>query len=153
MTKPINEFGGWLAFFNISLWLQFIIIILMSITLAFSLFKVSNPTIELGLSVTLIRYIITGFLFFKMIQLVKQKEAVIPDKIIQVLIWYVVVALVFVAFVWAFSSFSNISILIKLRMSFFKYGFSVIVFSLIWGQYFRVSKRVLAVFGKNAGVK
>ena len=153
MSKPLNEFGGWLTFFNVSLWSKFIMIILVSIVLLFSFFKVSNPAYVLGIMITFVRYLISGFLFFKMIKLVRQKEGVVPDKIIQLLAWYVLIAIFFVLFIWVFSNFSHNDTLIKLRMEFLKFGLSTIGFGLIWGSYLKKSKRVCAYYGKNAFTK
>lgn len=69
MSKPLSEFGGWLAFFNFTLWLNVVVVVLMSIFLLFSFFKVSNSTYIMGIFITFVRYLVSGFLFFQMIKL------------------------------------------------------------------------------------
>ena len=150
MSKPLNEFGGWLAFFNFTLWFNFVVIVLTSIFLLFTFFKVSNSTYILGIFITFVRYLVSGFLFFQMIKLIKQKAEDIPGKIIQLLKWYVLIAVVFVSFVWAFSYFNKIEVLIKLRVELIKFALSAIGYALIWGSYLKRAKRVCAYYGKNA---
>jgi len=146
-----NEFGGWLTLFNITLWFNFIVVILMSIGLLLSFSKISNSTSMFVNIITLIRYAITGFLMFQMITPVKKQEAIVPDKIVQLIIWYAAVYVIFVVLMWGLSLVDNTQLLIKLRTGFLIAGIPIIGWSLIWGQYFKVSKRVLAYYGKNAG--
>lgn len=150
MAKPLDQFGGWLTFFNISLWFNFIIVILMSIVLLLSFLKIPNSTAMFLNVIMLIRYAITGFLLFQMIALVKKQEATIPERMVQVIIWYALVYIVFLILIWALSFIDDTKLLTKSRIAFLIAGVPIIGWSLIWGQYFKVSKRVLAYYGKNA---
>ena len=88
-----------------------------------------------------------------MIALAKKQETTIPDKVVQVIIWYALVYVGFLALIWVLSFIDDTKLLTKSRIAFLIAGVPVIGWSLIWGQYFKVSKRVLAFYGKNAGAK
>ena len=148
MVKKIDEFGGWLMFFLVSLWFNFIVIILAGGMLFLTLFSPKIPADFFMSLMLLLRYLICGFIFFRLIKIVKNKEEVTPDKVGKFLGGYLLISILFILFLWLFSNNIETTMIAQLRKSIISF-MPPIVYGVIWMAYFVQSKRVSAYYGRN----
>jgi Zn-dependent protease len=155
LSKPLNEFGGWLSFCKFCVILSFILIIkdvvLTFIALEANLFMhVTNISTQDSVSAWIGVFvdIILVFIQVQILKTLKTSAPVIPTQISKLfIVWLVIVIAMFgITLVMNYfnmlpSSFNdkfNIRILAGLIMP------------LSWLAYFRWSKRVKAYYGANA---
>jgi len=95
MSKPLNEFGGWLFWFSIGMWLSLVISVvftLLTLTAAFAAntgLEVINSliySVDLGIG---------AFLCFKIVKLIKIQDPATPDNIVKFMSWILLVTLLF----------------------------------------------------------
>jgi hypothetical protein len=147
MSKPLNEFGGWLSFFYIISWLATIGFIMLVLTTLPAIFKVSKP---LEIVAILIYYIgdgINAFLNFKIVKVITVKDAKTPNKVLTLVTW---ISLLTVLFIIPGLWLDYILRGGKAATEMGKGVIKVLVWYFIWTSYFQKSKRVFAYYGKNA---
>ena len=145
MSKPLNEFGGWLRFFYIANWIQ--IVSLVYVVLVFLPLLPGGPlsaaywfsfAVDSGLRV---------FLVYKTIQETKKQEAVTPDRLVRLLACILlVVCLVAVPKIYLARLVVGVP---GVKAALIVAG-NITLWFCVWTAYFRKSKRVLAYYGKNA---
>jgi uncharacterized membrane protein len=159
MCRPLNEFGGWLRFFLILWWIHLISagLQLVNVTLFLVEGIPTHPTqlFKIFLLVS-IQWSIPILFATRVIRTVRIKSAGTPNEIIKILWRYLAVFF----FVWILVP--RVAYLAKLTPHDTTYYANLFqnliiaviilgIYSTLWIQYFRKSKRVLAYYGKNAG--
>lgn len=156
MSKPLNEFGGWLSFCKFCVILSFIFIIkdvvLTSIPLVANPFMhVTNISTQDTASAWIGVFVdvILVFIQVQILKILKTSTPVIPTKISKLfIVWVVVIIASFGVFfvMYHFKILPDSLEINKLKMSIIA-GSTIPLSSL---AYFRWSKRVKAYYGANA---
>ncbi len=159
MRRPLNEFGGWLRFFLILWWIHLISAGLQLVNVTLFLVEGiptdSTQLLKIFLLIS-IQWSIPIVFAIWVIRTVRIKSAGTPNEIIKILWRYLVVFFL----VWILVP--RVAYLAKLTPPDTTYYANLFqnliiaaiilgVYSTLWVQYFRKSKRVLAYYGKNAG--
>ena len=156
MSKPFNEFGGWLIFCRICVILSFVLIIKDVVLVLIAL--VANPFMHItdisrqdtvSAVIGVFFDVILVFIQVQMIKIFKTRAPIIPTQISKLfIVWLVVVIAIFgVSFVTDHFNMLPSSLEIdKLKIS----TFAGLIIPLSWLAYFRRSKRVKAYYGANA---
>jgi hypothetical protein len=88
MTKPLNEFGGWLYFIYITLWIKLIFIVGVSLL---SLFRLIVPAASIPFALNWLS-LITGFIYsvviINMLKIFKKADATVPNQMGCLLVLY-----------------------------------------------------------------
>ena len=150
MSKPLNEFGGWLAFLNINLWVSFIVSALGALVALLSLFVLHG----LDAIRCIIFFILCGvliFLSFKMIKLIRIQESMTPNIAVRFINWVSLLGVLVVIYnFWSGYVLASDKDMIKLIPELAGGFIKMVIWYSIWTLYFKHSKRVLAYYGKNA---
>ncbi len=142
MAKPINEFGGWLRFFQISNIISLIIFPFLLILMFIEIFIDFNYKQAIEFSIVIIDLVITMYFIIKILGIVQKNDSEVPERIIYYLKMIMIFSLIFLIFeipatLWAnngeWTNDDSASVRGSLQ--------SIITF-LIWRSYFRKSKRV-----------
>ncbi len=158
MRKPLNEFGGWLRFFSLLWWIHLISAGLQLINITYFVVKgiFADPTQLLKLLLLVyIQWSIPILFAIWVIRTVRIKSPDTPDKIFKILfLYFVVFSLVWilvprVAYLAMFTP-PDAKYYAKLLRNLMIAAMILFMYSTVWVQYFRKSKRVLAYYGKNA---
>jgi hypothetical protein len=153
MVKPLNEFGGWLKFFQIINVFSLILVtlyFLSTLYFAAGAFSSKNAfTSELKLSIAFMFTLFPALLFytFKILKSLKIKESHVPDEIsgyIRYILLFSVIAGVVEITLFAAPDIS------KLVYDLFRSLIQPIVINIIWLLYFRKSVRVKEFYGRNS---
>lgn len=155
MAKPLNEFGGWLKFFQIINVFLIILILLYFVSTAYfaaGAFSSKIPfTKELKLSIVFMFTLFPLLYFFtgKILRLLKVKSPEVPDDISRYIVYIIIVSVsAGIAEILFFHS-GDFS---KFIFSIFKSVIQPLVINIIWLAYFRRSKRVKEFYGENASL-
>lgn len=159
MCRPLNEFGGWLRFFLILWWIHLISASLQLVNVTLFLMEgiPTDPTqlFKIFLLVS-IQWSIPIIFAIRLIKAVRIKSARTPNKINKILwrylvvfflVWILVPRVAYLAKVTPPDTAYYANLFHNLIIAAIILG----IYSTIWVQYFRKSKRVLAYYGKNAG--
>jgi hypothetical protein len=155
VSKPLNEFGGWLTFFRICVILSFIWITIDSVLVLIAL--IAGPFMQITYSrqdviSAVIGVFACGILLFiqvQMIKIFKTQASIIPTQISKLfIIWLaLLIASVGLAFVmYHFKMLPESLEINKFKMSII--AGSIIPFSCL--AYFRWSRRVKTYYGANS---
>ena len=153
MVKPLNEFGGWLKFFQIINIFSLILVTLYFLsTLYFTAgaFSLKNPlTNELKLSIAFMFTLFPALFYytFKILKSLKTKSMHVPDEIsgyIKYILLFSVIAGVVEITLFASPD------LLKLVYDLFRSLIQPIAINIIWLMYFRKSVRVKEFYGQNS---
>ena len=151
MTKPLNEFGGYLVFFRISNFVFFIISLVSVPLLLLAVVRTiaeNMPTATSALIFSL-SLTISSILIFKMLKVLKIQESFVPKKIVNFIFLLTIFSISFSLLNFV-SKFLFLGFNQETAMETSKQMINSIVWFLIWRSYFKKSKRVLAYYGKNA---
>lgn len=156
MSKPLNEFGGWLSFCKLCVILSFILmlkdVVLVSIAL------VANPFMHItsistqdtvSAVIGVFAYGILLFLQVQIIKVLKIRVPIIPTQISKLfIVWLLVLLASFgvIFVIYHFKMMPNSFEINKLKISIIAGS----IVPLSWLAYFRWSKRVKAYYGANA---
>ncbi len=156
MSKPLNEFGGWLSFCRFCLILSLIIIIkdvvLVSIALVANPFMhITNTSSQDTVSAVIGVFwaVILVLIQVQIIKILKTRAPIVPKQISKLLIvWLVVVIASFGVFLVMnhFNMLPNSLEIAKFKIS----TLAGLVIPISWLAYFSRSKRVKAYYGANA---
>ena len=161
MPKALNEFGGWLRLFWLLWWIHLIAAGLQLVNVTYFLAKgiSADPTRLLKLLLLVyIQWSVPIIFATWVIRTVRCKSSDTPDKIFKILSLYFLVF----SLVWtlvprvahlAMVSPPDTKYYAKLLRNLMIAAMILFIYSTVWVQYFRKSKRVLAYYGKNALVK
>jgi hypothetical protein len=145
MSKPLNEYGGWLRFFYITNWIH--IVSLVYVVLIFLPLLSGRPLDSFYWFSFLVDSGLRVFFVYKIVRVIKKQEVDTPDRIARLLTCvllvpcFVVVPKIYFARLVAGAPGVRAAVITVINAA---------VWFCIWTAYFRKSKRVLAYYGKNA---
>jgi hypothetical protein len=145
MARPLNEFGGWLKFFYITMWIGLVALPIYMLLLLPGLFGGARGAVYW--LVILIDDAICVFLGYKIIRAIKKREADTPNRLIRLLAFVLLVGVIFAV---PEIYFGRIVRGMEGVWEVVKAVIKVIIWFFVWTTYFRKSKRILAYYGKNA---
>jgi len=151
MVKPMDQFGGWLSFFQLTCWFNVIILPIVGIVILFALLAPENRNEFWILVISLFDLTIAFYLFLKMVKMIKIKEKETPNRIVKIMnmiilmtLFFALIELCYYYFTVGIDGLSNFKDTAKSTLQMFTwYG--------IWTAYLNRSKRVLIYYGTNAG--
>ncbi|MDH4127516.1 MAG: hypothetical protein OEV44_02095 [Spirochaetota bacterium] len=151
MVKSLEEFAGWLRFIQAVNW---VLIIFGVFGIGFLVFLVIRDIAGLPVAIfIIIDLIVTIYLTFKIIKLLKERSSESPNKIIMLFLWILAATVICVVLEWLMSlifqipSYLNVSSKMAIKLV----GRPLIPF-LFCSAYFKQSKRVKAYYGSNASL-
>ena len=145
MAKPLNEFGGWLRFFQIT---NIIGVVLLGISIFMSTLAIADFFIEqnykevIELTVIALDIIITFILTLKILWVLKIRDKCIPVTIRRCLLWILIFSIIFLGVEISVVYWINGWKLLNEDYQSFRGSIQTVVFCLIWISYFKKSKRV-----------
>ena len=146
MAKPLNQFGGWLRFFQISNWIWVILNIFSG--LGFVIMALSEGMFHPIMS-SLFLFSAT-YLTIQFLRIIKDQSKSTPTKVSTKLTWIISLAIIFgsceIIMVLQGSNWTWTQEAHEALMPYFQ----AIVSLLIWIIYFSISKRVNAYYGENS---
>jgi hypothetical protein len=155
MSKPLNEFGGWLSFCKLCVILSFILLIkdvvLVSIALVANQFvhftNISRQD-TFSAMIVIFGYVILVFIQIQIIKILKTRAPIISNKLSKLfIVWLVVIIAIWgVFFVMDHFNILPGSFYDKFKIK----ALAGLIIPLSWLAYFRWSKRVKAYYGANA---
>ncbi|MBN2280993.1 MAG: hypothetical protein JXQ65_10465 [Candidatus Marinimicrobia bacterium] len=150
MGRPLNEFAGWLRFFQIVVLVNLMMNILTGVTLVESLFQEPDKILTLG---SLVQFGFVMFLLYKILKLLPIPLTKTPEKIKEYLFYMFILAIVHFVF------FTSVTLLVFQRkwslennLAFFS-AFNLMVWSAFWRTYFERSKRVRAYYSHATDIR
>lgn len=152
MAKPLNQFGGYLKFFFIIQWVNFIFCGLTALIALLTMISVKTLIRTIEPMILFFYSIVITSLCFKIIKSIKKQTTETPRQIIKLLTWILSAAFIFTILEWSCNYFipapaeSSSSTIIELTGSIIR----VLIWYAIWTSYFKKSKRVAAYYGANA---
>ena len=140
-VKPLNEFGGWLTFFYLSLWVKLVLFLGESLLW---LVKLMNRTAFIPFALEyFFEYLLLSMVIVNMLKIVKKPDPTVPNKMFLLLLLYLLF----------FLMFAGIQALVS-RLTNHPIGAYSGSGDLTWGclfiPYFFQAKRVKAYYGVNA---
>lgn len=150
MAKPLDQFGGWLKFFYIIQWLNFILWGITILAIMLAIFIAGSAAKVIEYLISFFNVIAIVFLCFRIIKIVRKKETSTPKQIIKLMTWIVFTVSIFAFFEGIFYYFTlGINGLSNLSET-FRDIIRILTWYAIWTNYFKKSKRVAAYYGANA---
>jgi hypothetical protein len=156
VSKPLNEFGGWLSFCRFCVILSFILIIIDLVLVFIALVAIafthptnisSQDTVSAVVGVFEVGIVV--FIQVQMIKILKTRAPIIPTQISKLfIVWLVVIIAGFGVFfvMYHFNMLPSSFAIDKFKIS----TLAGLIGPLSWLAYFRRSKRVKAYYGANA---
>ncbi len=156
MSKPLNEFGGWLNFCGICVILSVIIlsidiveVIIVLVVSAFThlIINISRQDIVSGMIVVLVNGILV-FIQVRIIKILKERAPIISTQISKLFIGWLVVIMAMWGVFFVMYHFNILpgSFYDKFKIS----ALAGLIIPLSWLAYFRWSQRVKAYYGANS---
>ena len=155
MAKPLNEFGGWLRFFqitNIIGTVFLIIVIALSILSTVSLLITAEYKEVVGMIVMTIDITITVGFTIMILWNIKKKDESTPAKIRYYLLLILIFSLVFLVIEIPVTNWICDRKLSFINFQYFQDAARSVIFCLIWMSYFKKSKRV-SLYYNNRSLK
>ena len=167
MTKPLNDFSGWLNFFWVgcllSMAFSFLGVIGMAVTLFIFLFSF-DLNIAIASAVSLLIFIILSFLYYRIVKMLEQKNVNNPNAIVSKLCKIIMVNLLgYVSYYFLAPLLKNESselhfvlaewrnlVITGISSMSMKRVLTNLLINIFWILYFFRSKRVAAYYGANA---
>ncbi len=150
MTKPLDQFGGWLKFFLVIQWINIVIcgltvlIALLTMITAETFAQALEPVFLFFYSIMII------LLCLRIVKALKIKAPETPGRIIKLLTWVLSAAFIYAILEWSYYYFSQGPS--ELSTTTTKSGGDVIrilIWYAIWTSYFKKSARVAKYYGLN----
>jgi len=154
MAKPLDQFGGWLNFFYVGHLVCIIYLVGASLIYALAIFAVGGGSKAMLVLIGLLHSIITVILCIKIVKILKIKELDTPQKVVKIMTWLVILAVIFAfcnILIYSFNDIPEVedySGLDRLARTVFRVIGAIIGYA-IWKSYFKKSKRVIAYYGIN----
>ena len=147
MAKPLNEFGGWLRFFQVTCWLTLIIFAVNGALAVAAVFNQFSFQKLIVFSVLLAGVVVILSLLWKILRLLKVQSPKTPEQIAKKISLVAICAVIFslvdtFSGLWLFQMSLSFSSLMGLLRP--------IVWFLVWSSYFKKSKRVNSHYGVGA---
>lgn len=149
MAKPLNEFGGWLRFFqvvNLIGVIIFPIILLLVVIGTFTDYNYKNAVESL---VTMVDIAISVYFSIRILQIIKKRDISVPAAIIKYLLLIMIFSLVFLAIEIPIILWANDGQWTQADTASARSSLQTVVSYLIWSAYFRKSKRVDLYYGNK----
>jgi len=148
MTKPLNEFGGWLSFFNVIFWFRLLFWISIGGATLITLVKTSSTSIEFKL-IHILESVVFIFLNLQLIKIVKKQDLEVPNQMLRLTFNYIYLTFFFylaeagIAYLLYSKSFSLSSL-------YDSNSFPNLGLLATFMTYLNTSKRVKEFYGINA---
>jgi len=152
MAKPLNEFGGWLRFFQIIniIGVVFLGISIFMSTLAIAdLFMAQNYKVMVELIVIALEIIIMFILTLRILWVLKIRDKCIPITIRRCLLWILIFSIIFLGAEISVVYWINGGKLLNEDYQSFRGSIQTVIFCLIWLSYFKISKRVSLYYNRG----
>ena len=150
MDKPLNEFAGWLRFFQFLVIMNLMMNALTGVTLIENLIKEPDKILTIG---AMVQFGFIMYLMYFILKFLPIPTPEIPEKIKQNLFYMFIIAIVHLLF------YTSVTVLIFHRdwsmenyLSFLG-AFNLMVWSAFWRTYFEKSKRVAAYYNRKVDLK
>lgn len=149
MAKPLHRFGGWLKFFNLSLWFAAIFMTGTTILLTVSIFKSESVFEFSAYLISIFDGVVSIVLNILILKIMKKKSIDTPSKMVKLMAYLVGFSALFViCLIMLYSLVLKMDAAAPVAEE-GKGIFSVIIWFLIWSSYFKKSKRVFSYYSKN----
>jgi hypothetical protein len=146
MFKPLDEFAGWLKFFQVIIFMNLVFNGVSSFTLIEALIKAPEKIVTLG---QIFQLGVILFIFYSILKIIQYRDSFIPEKIKEYLFYIFILAIVHFVFYIA------VTILVYKNewtqtntLSLFGANANMI-WAAFWRTYFEKSKRVNAYYTQN----
>ena len=150
MGKPLNEFAGWLRFFQFIVMMNLMMNAFSSVTLIEALFREPDKILTIG---AMMQLVFVLYLMYQILRTIPVPTAEMPEKIKDNLFYMFIIAIVHMLF------YTSVTILVFHRewglentLTFFG-AVNLMVWSAFWRTYFERSKRVKAYYSQNLDIK
>jgi len=150
MVKPINEYGGWLIIFCITMWIGMIVNGLAILVHIFSFFTYENENQGIVTVLIILDLIIYIILAFRIIKNLGVKEKYVPGKIVENMTFILGFTMLFtILYGLLYYYYLGITERPVYDEELVRPLIRVLVWFAIWSSYFKRSKRVRAYYGSN----
>ena len=96
MVKPLNEFGGWLTFFYITLWLRLILSLGLGLILLLERMGVGRtPTPSAIIWVSIVYFLIVSVVVINILRIIKKVDSTAPDKMFCLIYLYICLLIIY----------------------------------------------------------
>ncbi len=146
MIRPLNEFAGWLRFFQIIVFMNIVFSVFFGFTLFETLFRQPDKLLTLG-EIAQLGFIL--FMLYGILKIIQNQDAIIPEKIKENLFNIFLIAIIHLLF------FTSVTLLVYGREWMqsntiaFIGAFQTMVWTAFWRTYFEKSKRVKAYYSNK----
>ncbi len=146
MPRPLNEFAGWLRFFQILIMLNLLFSVFTGVTLFESLFSDQDKLLTMG---ELAQFGFVVFMLYSILKIIQNPTPDVPEKIKQYLFnIFIVAGLHFVYFTMV-TLFVYEREWAQINTISFAAAVQTMLWTAIWRTYFERSKRVNAYYNKK----
>ena len=149
MVRPLNEFAGWLRFFQFLVIMNLMMNVFTGITLVENLIKEPDKILTIA---AMVQFGFVMYLLYNVLKLLPIPNSEIPEKVKQNLFYMFIIAIVHLLF------YTSVTILIFHRawslennLAFFG-AFNLMVWTAFWRTYFEKSKRVNAYYSQKIDI-
>ena len=149
MVKPLNEFGGWLRFFQFSIFLNIVSLVFQGFMLIESFLKSSEKLLLLG---EIAQFGFLLFIFHNIFKILPERKVETPVKIRHNLFT------VFIVSIFAFLYYTSVSYFVLKKPWEFENTVRLMltlhsmIWLTIWHSYFEKSRRVAAYYNEEIDV-
>lgn len=151
MAKPLDQLGGWLKFFYVMQWISVIVWGIVTLLLVLSIFAVENFNEWIEFAIAFFDGLIALILSIKIVKVLRKRDAYVPNRIIKLMTCLVAFTAAFAvcegAVYYLTLGVEGLSNLAETGKGLFR----ILIWYVIWTDYFKKSKRILAYYGQNAG--
>ncbi|GMT48766.1 MAG: hypothetical protein IEMM0008_0305 [bacterium] len=144
MVRPIDDFGGWLRFFQIDNWLVILALIFDIVDLSMGLKDLGTVKAVIRDSLTIIEFTAYIYMTYKMLNVIQLKSADIPNIISKLLLTLLILSASFLVIKMFVTS--------EMPMTSVKIMGGEVFYFIAWANYFERSKRVKAYYGANCNL-
>lgn len=146
MARPLNEFAGWLSFFQILILLNLLFSVFTGVTLLESLFSDQDKLLTLGETA---QFIFIVYMLYRILKILRIPSPEIPEQIKQFLFnIFIVAALHFIYFTMV-TMFVYGRPWAQINTVSFAAAVQTMLWTAIWRTYFERSKRVDAYYNQK----
>lgn len=146
MPRPLNEFAGWLRFFQILIMLNLMLSVFTGVTLFESLFSDQELLLTMG---ELAQFGFVVFMLYRILKIIQHPSPEVPKNIKQYLFNIFVVAGLHFVYYTAVTLFVYGQEWSQINTVSFAAAVQTMLWTAVWRTYFERSKRVNAYYNKN----
>jgi hypothetical protein len=153
MSKPFNQFGGWLIFFLVTIWLSIVLGLVNGPRNIANVLTKETYEHRLIYLILFIDGIVALVLAFRLVMILKIKEANTPERVTRILTWIVLLKTVFglceIIVGYLLFGANSLDFISEIANNIFR----VLIYWAIWTNYFKKSKRVISYYRRNANLQ